>query len=51
MSAIGLLARAAAPLLAAWLLLSLAGYRELMLMLAALSLLAVVAFWLARPPA
>jgi MFS family permease len=49
MSAIGLLARAAAPVVAAALLLALGGYRELMLLLAALGLAAVMSFWAARP--
>ena len=51
MSAIALLSRAAAPLLTAWLLLALPGYRELLLGLAALGAVAVVAYALARPPA
>ncbi|MDH5538156.1 MAG: MFS transporter [Rhizobacter sp.] len=50
MSAISLLARAAAPLVAAWWLLALPGYRELLLLLAALSLVALLSFVLARPP-
>ncbi|MBI5259954.1 MAG: MFS transporter [Burkholderiales bacterium] len=50
MSAIGLLARAAAPLMMAWLLLVVPGYREVLLVLAALGVLAVAAFWAARPP-
>lgn len=50
MSGITLLARAAAPLVAAWWLLALPGYRELLLVLAALSLAALMAFALARPP-
>ena len=50
MSAIALLSRAAAPLLTAWLLLALPGYRELLLGLAGLGALAVLAFALARPP-
>ncbi len=50
MSAIGLLSRAAAPLLASWLLLALGGYREMLLVLAGLGLLAVLAFWRAKPP-
>lgn len=50
MSAIALLSRAAAPLLTAWLLLALPGYRELLLGLALLGVLAVLAFALARPP-
>jgi MFS family permease len=51
LSAIGLLARAAAPLVSAWLLLVLQGYRDLLLLLAALGVVAVVSFWLARAPA
>ena len=53
MSGIGLLARAAAPIAATGLLLVLPGYRELMLVLvlAALGVLALAAFWWARPPA
>lgn len=51
MSAIALLSRAAAPLLTAWLLLALPGYRELLLGLAALGAVAVLAYALARPPA
>lgn len=50
MSAIALLSRAAAPLLTAWLLLALPGYRELLLGLAGLGALAVLAFAAARPP-
>lgn len=51
MSAIALLSRAAAPLLTAWLLLALPGYRELLLGLAALGGVAVIAYALAKPPA
>lgn len=51
MSGIGLMARAAAPIAATGLLLVLPGYRELMLVLAALGVLALAAFWWARPPA
>ena len=51
MSGIGLLARAAAPLLTAWLLLALPGYDEVLLVLSGLGAVAVAAFWLARPPA
>ena len=51
MSGIGLLSRAAAPLLTAWLLLVVPGYREVLLALAALGVVAVAAFWWARPPA
>jgi len=47
MSAIGLLARAAAPVAAAGLLLALGGYRELVLLLAALGVVAVLSFWAA----
>ena len=50
MSALGLMSRSAAPLVAAWLLLVLPGYDELLLALGALAALAVVAFWRARPP-
>jgi len=50
MSGIGLLARAAAPIAATGLLLVLPGYRELMLVLSALGVLALAAFWFARPP-
>jgi MFS family permease len=50
MSAIALLSRAAAPLATAWLLLALPGYRELLLGLAALGVVAVMAFAAARPP-
>lgn len=50
MSAMGLLARAAAPLAAAWMLLALPGYREVMLVMAALGVAAAVAFVFARPP-
>jgi MFS family permease len=49
MSGIGLLARAAAPVAAAGLLLALGGYRELVLLLAALGAVAVLSFWLAQP--
>jgi len=51
MSAVGLLARAAAPVAAAWLLVALGSYRELILLLAALGAIGVLSFWLApRPP-
>ncbi len=50
MSGIALLSRAAAPLATAWLLLALPGYREMLLVLAALGVVAVGAFTLARPP-
>jgi MFS family permease len=47
MSAVGLLARAAAPVAAAGLLLALGGYRELVLLLAVLGVVAVLSFWAA----
>lgn len=50
MSAMALLARAAAPVGAAWLLLALGGYREVWLVMALLGLAAALAFWLARAP-
>ena len=50
MSAIALLARATAPVVTAWLLLALPGYREMLLVLAALGVGALAAFALARPP-
>ncbi len=50
MSALGLLARAAAPLLTAWLLLAAPGYRQVLWVLASLGVAAVVAFALARKP-
>lgn len=50
MSGIALISRAAAPLLAAWLLLAVPGYREVMLVLAALGLGSWVSFALAKPP-
>jgi MFS family permease len=49
MSAVGLLARAAAPLLVAWWLLWLPGYREVLLVMVGLGLAAVAAFAVARP--
>jgi MFS family permease len=49
MSAVGLLARAAAPVAAAWLLLALGGYQQLVLLLAALGLAGAAAFAAARP--
>jgi MFS family permease len=49
MSAVSLLARAAAPLAAAWLLLVLPGYRELMGVLALIMAMAWLAFALSRP--
>ena len=51
MTAIGLLARAAAPVAAAALLLALGSYRELMLLLAALGVVAVFSFLASRQPA
>ena len=50
MSGIALFARAAAPLATAWLLLAMAGYREMLLLLAATGAAAVLAFYFARPP-
>ena len=50
MAGIGLLARAAAPLLVAWALLAAGGYAQVLLGLAALGLAAVLAFAWARPP-
>lgn len=50
MSGISLFARAAAPLATAWLLLAVPGYREMLLVLAATGVAAVVAFGFARPP-
>ena len=50
MSAIGLLSRAAAPLLTAWLLLVMPDYRQVMLVLSALGVAAVLAFWRAGAP-
>jgi MFS family permease len=50
MSGIALFARASAPLLTAWLLLALPGYREMLLVLAGVGAAAVVAFALARRP-
>ena len=50
MSGIALLSRAAAPLATAWLLLALPGYREMLLVLAALGVVALGAFAFARPP-
>ena len=50
MSAVSLLSRAAAPLAAAWLLLALPGYRELMLVMALIMAAAWLAFALSRPP-
>jgi MFS family permease len=50
MSALGLLSRAAAPLLTAWLLLWVNGYREVLLALALLGVAAALAFAAARRP-
>ena len=50
MSGIGLVARATAPVAATALLWVLPGYRELMAVLSALGVAAVLAFWWARPP-
>jgi len=50
LSAVSLLARAAAPLAAAWLLLALPGYRELMALLAVVAACAWLAFLAARAP-
>ena len=50
MSAISLLSRASAPLLTAWLLVALAGYREMLLVLAGTGLLALVTFAMAGRP-
>ena len=50
MTAIALISRAAAPLAAAWLLLAVPGYREVMLVLALLGVGSWAAFALARPP-
>jgi len=51
MTGIALLSRAAAPLLTAWALIWLPGYRELLLMMAALGALALVSFALTGAPA
>lgn len=50
MAAVAMGARAAAPWLAALVLLALGGYRDLMLLLAAVGVVAVLAFGLAWPP-
>jgi MFS family permease len=50
MSGISLLSRASAPLLTAWLLLALPGYREMLLVLAGVGVAAVLAFAFARKP-
>jgi len=51
MSAVGLLSRAAAPVLTAWLLVGVPGYREAILLLALMGLGAAMAFAAARRPA
>ena len=50
MSGITLLARASAPLATAWLLLALAGYREMLLVLSGTGVAAVMAFAFAKKP-
>ncbi len=50
MSALGLLARAAAPLVGAWMLIAMTGYTQVLLALAGLGIAAVAAFALARRP-
>ena len=50
MSTIGLMARAFAPLLAAWMLLWLPGYGAVMALLAGLGVLSAMAYWWAGPP-
>jgi len=50
MSGISLFARAAAPLATAWLLLVVPGYREMLLVLTATGVAALVAFFFAKPP-
>lgn len=50
MSAVALVARAAAPWSAALVLVAIGDYRGVMWLLAALGVAAAVAFWLARPP-
>ncbi len=49
-SGISLSARTAAPLATAWLLLAMAGYREMLLVLSAVGLAALMAFAFAKPP-
>lgn len=51
LNVVALLARAAAPLATAWLLLAMPGYREVLLVLAGLGAVALLAFAAARPPA
>ena len=50
MSAISLLARAAAPLATAWLLVALGGYPALLLVLSGVGLASLIAFAMARRP-
>ena len=50
-AAVGLVARAAAPVMLAWLLLALPGYREVLVVLSVLGAVAVGAFLLAGRPA
>ena len=50
MASIALLARAAAPLMTAWLLVALPGYRELLLGLSAVGVASLIAFALAERP-
>jgi len=50
MTGISLLARASAPLLTAWLLLALPGYREMLLVLSGVGVAALLAFAAARKP-
>jgi MFS family permease len=50
MSGITLLARASAPLATAWLLIALSGYRDMLLVLSATGLAAVIAFGFAKKP-
>ncbi len=50
MSGITLLARASAPLATAWLLLALSGYRDMLLVLSATGVAAVIAFGFAKKP-
>jgi len=50
MSGIGLVARAAAPVMTAWFLLVVPGYTEVVLVFSALGLVSLGAFWLAKPP-
>jgi hypothetical protein len=50
MSGIGLVARAAAPVMTAWFLLVVPGYTEVVLVFSALGLVSLGAFWWAKPP-